>query len=702
MSSRNSESSLSHYESAQESFQSVQDEDEQLEYNNDHNDTIDVNATVDAASSHSAESSNANRTIEDTPVNAEDHPYIPKADTTATPAITSTGEPQLQRTVTLRESPDYENVEDFVQRTATNHDDYEDEFEAELVREATHHTHISRILTGKSAADLEKAAETEEEEDPEVAGYDLRKVDWDGPDDPDCPFNWPAWKKWYCTMTTALLCLVITLGSSIYVDAIPEMMVKWHVSQTLGLAGLTFYLVGLAFGPAISAPLSELFGRKIVYCSSLPVSMLFIMGVGLSSHIREVLVLRFFAGLTSSGALAIAGGTVTDVWRPQEIGIAMTMFCLAPLAGPVIGPIIGGFIGQNKISDSPTRVGGLRWAMWVNLFFAATVFIPLFLMPETYKPIIMRKRLLKRGKKIKKTMGTAEFLTAIVFVTLLKPMEMLVVEPIVLVFSIYTAFVFAVLFGFFEAFPVIFRGIYRMELGVSGLPFLGVGLGLLLGAALYVCMDKFYFFKKWPDGYIGMKDKQGNPIKPTPESRLLPCMVGSITFGPSLFWLGWSARTSVHWMAPTASGVMFGFSLVLIFFSILTYFSMSYPPISVASALAANNMTRYLVSSVFPLFTVQMMENLHVSWGCSVFAFIACAMIPVPWLFSFYGERLRNRSKYGWTAMMKQKQAEKAAADEKEAAKAAKSEPMAVSATEEEYASDEKANTSAATADIKV
>lgn len=52
--------------------------------------------------------------------------------------------------------------------------------------------------------------------------------------------------------------------------------------------------------------------------------------------------------------------------------------------------------------------------------------------------------------------------------------------------------------------------------------------------------------------------------------------------------------------------------------------------------------------------------------------------------------------------MMKQKQAEKAAADEKEAAKAAKSEPMAVSATEEEYASDEKANTSAATADIKV
>jgi MFS family permease len=570
----------------------------------------------------------------------------------------------LKKTITVRSSHhDYSNVANF-QNSASNdkENEYQDELESELQREATNISKLSRILTGRKSEDFQdlEKHKVDENEDPEIVGYEPRTVEWDSPDDPDNPLNWPQWKRWYCTMTTAFLCLVITLGSSIYVDAVPEMMAKWGTSQTLGLAGLTFYLVGLAFGPAISAPLSELFGRKIVYCSSLPVSMLFVMGVGLSPNIGSVLVLRFFSGLTSSGALAIAGGTITDVWRPQEIGLAMTLFCLAPLAGPVIGPIIGGFVCENKISSNPHRVGGLRWAMWVNLFFAATVFIPLFLMPETYKPIIMRKRLIKRGKKIRKTMGTLEFLTAIVFITLLKPIEMLFVEPIVLVFSIYTAFVFAVLFGFFEAFPVIFRGIYHMSLGVSGLPFLGVGLGLLLGAMLYLCLDKFYFFKKWDDGYIGMKDKNGKPISPTPESRLLPCKIGSVTFGPSLFWLAWTARYSVHWMAPTASGVMFGFSLVLIFFSILTYFSMAYPPISVASALAANNMTRYIVSSVFPLFTVQMMENLHVYWGVSVFAFIALAMIPVPWIFSIYGERLRNRSKYGWTAMLKQmKEAEK-------------------------------------------
>lgn len=535
-------------------------------------------------------------------------------------------------------------------------EEFQNEFQLELTRTNTRISNLARSITHTSSINEKSESDQEPVED---EGYDPRTMDWDTPEDTDNPLNWPNWLRWYCTMTTAFLCLVITIGSSIYVDSIPEMMAKWHVSQTLGLAGLTFYLLGLAFGPAIAAPLSELFGRKIVYCASLPVSMLFIMGVGLSKNIGQVLVLRFFAGLTSSGALAIAGGTITDVWRPQEIGVAMTMFCLSPLSGPVLGPIVGGFVAENKVSSNPTTIGGLRWVMWVNLFFAATVFIPLFVMPETYKPIIMRKRLKKRNLKVKKGMPLKNFIVAILFITLLKPVEMLFVEPIVLVFSIYTAFVFAVLFGFFEAYPVIFRGIYGMSLGVSSLPFLGVGLGLLLGAILYVWMDKYIFFKTWDDGYVGMKDKDGNKIPPTPESRLLPCKVGSVTMGPSLFWLAWTARHSVHWMAPIASGVMFGFSLVLIFFSILTYFSMAYPPISVASALAANNMTRYVVSCVFPLFTVQMMQNLHVYWGVSVFAFISMAMIPVPWVFDYYGAHLRERSKYGWAAILRLQEAQK-------------------------------------------
>ncbi|ODV84119.1 hypothetical protein CANARDRAFT_67917 [[Candida] arabinofermentans NRRL YB-2248] len=544
-------------------------------------------------------------------------------------------------------------------KTKTNQEIYQDELGDEIQRVATQLSNLSRKFSHKS--NIKEKEETQEtqatgdtsiDEEEEIL-YDPKTMDWDSADDPANPYNWPQWKRWACTMSVAFLCLVISLGSSIYVDALPEMEAKWGISQTLGLGGLTLYLVGLAFGPAIAAPLSELFGRKIVYCSTLPISMCFIAGVGVSKNIGQVLVLRFFAGFTSSAALAIGGGTITDIWRPRELGLAMTLFCLAPLAGPVIGPIIGGFVGENMVSSDPKKIGGLRWVMWVDLFFAAAVFFPLYIMPETYKQIIMKKRIKERGLKMKPGLPLMTFLVVILFITLLKPAEMLVVEPIVLILSVYTAFIFAVLFGFFEGFPVIFRG---------------VGLGLLIGAATYLYIDKYVFFKKHEDGYVGQKDKDGNIVPATPESRLITCKLGAVAMSPALFWLGWTGKYHhIHWMAPVAAGVPFGFALILIFFSILTYFSMAYPPLSVASALAANNMLRYLVSSVFPLFTVQMLDKLGVGWGMSVFAFIALALAPVPWIFTIYGAKIRKNSKYGWAAVMRQQQ---------EAAEAAKAQEV--------------------------
>ncbi|VEU22363.1 DEKNAAC103608 [Brettanomyces naardenensis] len=509
---------------------------------------------------------------------------------------------------------------------------------------------LSHVLTGVSdeIKDLELAPDLENPGNA-VDGYNPLMMNWDDDKDPGNPYNWSAARRWVITGTTAFLCFTIALGSSIYVSSVPEIMFKWEVSQTLCLGGVALFVLGLAWGPVIAAPLSELFGRKIVYLVSIPIAGAFTIGVAMSKNIGQVLVLRFFAALTSSGAFAICGGTIGDIWAPKDSGLAMALFCLAPMMGPVIGPIIGGFVAERKVSSDPNVIGGLRWISWTQLFFFAAATIPVMLMPETYKPVLMAGRMRKRGIKIKR-LPLSQFLRNVVFTTLLRPMEMLVVEPIVLVLSIYTSFIFAVLFGFFEAYPIIFRGIYHMQLGVSGLPFLGCGVGLLIGSMVYILVFGFIFFKKWPDGYVGMKDKDGNHIPLTPEHTLLCCKFGSMTLAPALFWLAWSSRPDVHYMVPVASGVLFGFSLIQIFLSVLTYFALSYPPASVASAVAANNVLRYVVSCGFPLFTVQMLTRLHVDWGVSVFAFFALLLAPVPWIFTKYGERIRRVSKYGYAA----------------------------------------------------
>ncbi|CAI4052142.1 hypothetical protein SKDZ_15G4090 [Saccharomyces kudriavzevii ZP591] len=496
---------------------------------------------------------------------------------------------------------------------------------------------------------------------------DPKDLDWDGPDDPDNPHNWPSWKKWYATMISAFLCLVVTMGSSLYVSSVPELVARYHVNQTLALAGLTFYLLGLS--TVIGAPLSEVFGRKPIYLFSLPLSMLFTMGVGLSNgHMRIILPLRFLSGVFASPALSVGSGTILDIFDVDQVSVAMTYFVLSPFLGPVLSPIMAGFATQAE---------GWRWSEWIQLIAGGIILPFIAVMPETHKGIILRKRAKKRNMVLKKftRKDQKEFLKTTVTVTILRPMKMLVAEPIVFVFSVYVAFIFAILFGFFEAYAVIYRGVYHMSIGVSGLPFIGIGVGLWIAAFFYLYIDRKYLFPKPPSGtpaleenertskrtapYRGARDPNTGKLLPiVPEKFLIACKFGSVALPIGLFWQAWTARPDVHWMAPVAAGVPFGFGLILIFFSVLMYFSTCYPPLTVASCLAANNLLRYVMSSVFPLFTIQMYTKMKIKWASTLFALLCVVMIPIPWIFEKWGSKLRHKSQFGYAAMQKEAEIE--------------------------------------------
>lgn len=494
---------------------------------------------------------------------------------------------------------------------------------------------------------------------------DPNDLEWDGPDDKENPYNWPSWKKWFVTLTTAYTCLCISLGSSLYVESVFGIMAKMHASQTLAISGLTFYLIGLALGPISAAPLSEMIGRRNIYITTFPLSMLFTMGVGLSQNIESVLVLRFFSGLVASPPMSISGGTISDIWgnSPVQIAIAMAFFCVAPFLGPVIGPIVGGYAVESQ---------GWRFTMWVSIIFSASALPFLFLCPETYKLALLKKRAKKRGIKLVETKIDFQFLKETMQTNLVRPVEMLFVEPIVGLTSVYIAFVFAVLFGFFEAFPIIFVGVYKMSGGNQGLPFIGVGVGLILGVFIYVVeieykvrLAKKAAIEKQRRIAAGEEVEEEKALPPwaAPETKLRTAAIGAVFLPISLFWLAWTSKSSIHWIAPTLSGVPFGFGLIWVFFGIVLYYTLCFPPAYVASALAANNFLRYIMASVFPLFMVQMYEKLHIDWATSLLAFIALAMVPIPFLFMKFGGKLRSHSKYGYVAYFRKMAEAKAAAE---------------------------------------
>ncbi len=136
-----------------------------------------------------------------------------------------------------------------------------------------------------------------------------------------------------------------------------QLMSDFHSSDsTVATLTVSIYLLGFALGPLFVAPLSELYGRLILYHTCNTLFFAFTIGCALSTNIGMFLAFRFISGCVASAPLTIGGGTVADLIPQEKRGTAMALFAMGPLLGPVIGPVIGGFVTQSI---------GWRWVFWL-------------------------------------------------------------------------------------------------------------------------------------------------------------------------------------------------------------------------------------------------------------------------------------------------------------------------------------------------
>lgn len=128
--------------------------------------------------------------------------------------------------------------------------------------------------------------------------------------------------------------------------------------------------------------------------------------------------------------------------------------------------------------------------------------------------------------------------------------------------SLYTAFAFGVLFLFFAAFPYIFmRPPYLFDTSQSGLTFLAIGLGVLLGGFTGVLIDHSIYQAKHRAA-MGRGETHA-----APEHRLYNAMMGSWGILGGLFWVGWSAAKGAHWAVVLVGSVPFAWGNLCLFVS---------------------------------------------------------------------------------------------------------------------------------------
>lgn len=168
------------------------------------------------------------------------------------------------------------------------------------------------------------------------------EVDWDGDDDPANPRNWPMWYKGMTIGFISWSTWVVVVYSTSYTSGIPKMMEDFNISsEPVVTLGVTTYLLGLAVGSIILAPISETYGRRPVYTVSLLAFMLLIIPCGLGNSLTEVVVVRFFGAIAASAMVANAPGTLTDIVNDEYRALVFSIWSIGPLNGPTFGPIIG-------------------------------------------------------------------------------------------------------------------------------------------------------------------------------------------------------------------------------------------------------------------------------------------------------------------------------------------------------------------------
>lgn len=84
------------------------------------------------------------------------------------------------------------------------------------------------------------------------------------PDDPGNPKNWSKAFKWYITMVVAVTCFVVAFASSVVTADVTGVMEEFDVSEEVVLLTITLFVIGFGVGPMVFAPLSEVYGRKII------------------------------------------------------------------------------------------------------------------------------------------------------------------------------------------------------------------------------------------------------------------------------------------------------------------------------------------------------------------------------------------------------------------------------------------------------
>ncbi|OBT83463.1 hypothetical protein VE02_07416 [Pseudogymnoascus sp. 03VT05] len=317
----------------------------------------------------------------------------------------------------------------------------------------------------------------------------------------------------------------------------------------------------------------------------------------------------------------------SSTWKWVNICVISAISFIVPLVSSMMAPGVQ-LVMEDFNTSSPT------FSTFVSIFVLGFACGPLILAPlitfivlkETYPVVLLEIK----ASKLRKSTGNPNHKSKLASDlnprnlfkrSIVRPLKMLVLCPIVTVMCFYVAILYGILYLIFATYSFVFREVYGFTTASTGLVFLAGGLGTLMG---------LFYVGYFSDRTLIKRAALGKAI--TPEDRL-PFVItipGFLTFPIGLFIYGWTAQVHVHWIVPQIGTAITGFGSILIFVGIQTYLVDAFEKYA-AGVIGANAVLRGTAGALVPLAGLRMYDGLGWGWGNSLLAFVALAFAPMSW-----------------------------------------------------------------------
>ncbi len=200
--------------------------------------------------------------------------------------------------------------------------------------------------------------------------------------------------------------------------------------------------------------------------------------------------------------------------------------------------------------------------------------------------------------------------------------------------DLYIAIIYGILYLCFVAYPIVFSQIRGWTPGISGLAFVGIGVGSFIVIGAEPLIRRLINAHK-PDPTTG---------KVPPEAMVSVVCIAAVLAPIGELWFAWTCvPVSTHWVWPILAGIPFGAGNTAVFIYANNYLTHSYG-IYAASAMAGNSVVRSLIGGTLPLAGPAMYESLGPHWAGTLLGLIQVVIIPIPVVFYKYGDRIRKKS----------------------------------------------------------